>query len=167
MDDELTPSKTQRKKSMHALQDLGERLSQLSTDRIRKLKLPETLEEALILSKSITQHGALRRQHQLIGKLMRQVEVETVQQQLNLWEQPHQDNTRVQHQAEAWRTKMLTNPEGLDQWMEQFPQTDRQQFRQKILTIQEDQTQNKPLRHYRTLFRLILAQLTAAPHETP
>ena len=40
-DDERPPSKTRRKNAMHALQDLGHRLTELGNDKLDALRLPE------------------------------------------------------------------------------------------------------------------------------
>lgn len=65
------PSKTSRKRAMHALQDLGTRLAEQSEQTIRALGLSEELVDALLACKSIRQREARRRQLQRIGKLMR------------------------------------------------------------------------------------------------
>lgn len=70
-DDEEKPSKTQLKREMDALQQLGEQLVRLKPDKLRKLPLSERLLDALLECQRLKAHGAVRRQYQLIGKLMR------------------------------------------------------------------------------------------------
>ena len=64
-------SKSQKKREADALQKFGLALLELRNDQINKLVLPDQLKQALIAAKKITSHGAVRRQAQLIGKLMR------------------------------------------------------------------------------------------------
>ena len=71
-------SKSQKKREADAVQKLGVALVGLRVDQINKLSLPETLLQAIIAAKKITSHGAIRRQAQLIGKLMRLVNVADV-----------------------------------------------------------------------------------------
>jgi ribosome-associated protein len=68
---ELPPSKTKIKKQMHELQNLGEELTKLPKEKLRELNLPETLLDALMEYKRMTKFGALNRQLQYIGRLMR------------------------------------------------------------------------------------------------
>ncbi len=73
------PSKSQRKRDMEALQHLGESLLRLNRGHLDALDLPETLLHAILEAKSISAHGARRRQLQYIGKLMRQVDPAPIQ----------------------------------------------------------------------------------------
>ncbi|MDA8416102.1 MAG: DUF615 domain-containing protein [Betaproteobacteria bacterium] len=73
------PSKSQRKRDMTALQNLGESLLGLNRHQLDQLDLPESLYDAIQEAKSITAHGARRRQLQFIGKLMRQVDPAPIQ----------------------------------------------------------------------------------------
>ncbi len=73
------PSKTQRKNQMLALQELGEKLLKLKPHLLAQFELPESLLDALEEAKRLKSHGALRRQYQLIGKLMRQVDTAPIE----------------------------------------------------------------------------------------
>ncbi|MGI3295639.1 ribosome biogenesis factor YjgA, partial [Neisseria sp. SLRRB23] len=64
-------SKTQMKKQMNDLQDLGMALTKLSNDTLKKIGLDADLYEAVTAYKKITSNGALKRQAQFIGRLMR------------------------------------------------------------------------------------------------
>ncbi len=75
----LGPSKSSRKREAHSLQKLGERLTELRPDELDQLPLPERLREAIDEAKKLKQRGALHRQRQYIGKLMRDVELEPLE----------------------------------------------------------------------------------------
>src|SRR6476661_8880938 len=79
------PSKTRRKHEMHALQDLGEELVSLDPARLRSLDLPERLQDAVLLARTITRHEARRRQMQFIGRLMRDVDPAPLEAALKRW----------------------------------------------------------------------------------
>ncbi len=64
-------SKTQKKKEALSLQALGEQLVKLSFQQLKNIDLPMDLLNAVTLAKSIKKHGALLRQMQYIGTLMR------------------------------------------------------------------------------------------------
>ncbi len=71
------PSKSQVKRDMHALQQLGERLVALDAARFallaRETGMSERLIDAVSAARSITAWGARKRQLQFVGKLMRDV----------------------------------------------------------------------------------------------
>jgi len=72
-------SKTQLKKEMLELQDLGETLTQLPQQLLDQCHLPEGLLNAIAEYKRIpNRRGARKRQLQFIGKLMRKVDIEPI-----------------------------------------------------------------------------------------
>ena len=75
---ELPPSKSSRKREAHALQKLGEQLVQMRAAELALLPLPETLRDAIDEARRLTSRGALARQRQYIGKLMRDIDVEPI-----------------------------------------------------------------------------------------
>ena len=72
---ELPPSKSARKREAHALQKLGERLVKMRPEDMATLPLSEPLVEAITEARRLRSRGALGRQHQYIGKLMRDVDI--------------------------------------------------------------------------------------------
>jgi ribosome-associated protein len=75
---DLKPSKSAKKREYLALQKLGEDLIGLNEPDLRKMELDEDLLEAVLEARRIKSHGALRRQKQYIGKLMRHVDPEPI-----------------------------------------------------------------------------------------
>ena len=78
-DEEGRPSKSQRKRESHALQTLGDDLAALPASRLNALELPESLREAIRELHRTRSHEGRRRQTQFIGKLMRQVDPQPLQ----------------------------------------------------------------------------------------
>jgi len=76
--DDLKPSKSARKREYLALQKLGEELITLKESELEALPLDDNLREAVMEARQIKAHGALRRQKQYIGKLMRHVDPEPI-----------------------------------------------------------------------------------------
>ncbi len=74
--DDLKPSKSARKREYIALQKLGEELILLKQSNLDSLPLDDNLREAVMEAQQIKAHGALRRQKQYIGKLMRHIDPE-------------------------------------------------------------------------------------------
>jgi ribosome-associated protein len=69
------PSKSSRKRAALALQALGARLVQMRATELAKLPLDDSLRAALQEARRLRSHGALARQHQYIGKLMRDIDL--------------------------------------------------------------------------------------------
>ncbi|GAA5097525.1 ribosome biogenesis factor YjgA [Wohlfahrtiimonas larvae] len=70
------PSKSQLKREADAKQALGTTLIQLSKNDLESLDLPDTLLDAVLLAQEMRNDSSLKRQKQLIGKLMRQFDDE-------------------------------------------------------------------------------------------
>ena len=64
-------SKSQKKRDADALKKVGVELVALSVDKLDLLPLSEPLRSAILEAKRLKSHGAVKRQAQLIGKLMR------------------------------------------------------------------------------------------------
>ena len=76
---DLPPSKSSRKREALALQKLGEDLVKLRLADLDRLPLPENLREAIDEARRLTNRGALSRQRQYIGKLMRDIDIAPVE----------------------------------------------------------------------------------------
>ncbi len=70
------------KREYQARQKLGEDLIPLRAEDLESLSLDEDLLEAVLEAQQIKSRGALRRQKQYIGKLMRHVDPEPIREGL-------------------------------------------------------------------------------------
>ena len=102
------PSKSARKREQLELQALGEQLIGLSADELSALPIDERLREAVIAAAKIRSHGALRRQKQLIGKLMRHCDPEPIRHALEARVADERQAKRVFADAERWRDRITT-----------------------------------------------------------
>ena len=158
------PSKSQRKRDMHALQDLGRELSELRPDQIAKLDLPEDLHAALLESKRIKAHEARRRHLQLIGKLMRVLDADAVRAALGRVTGDSKAAVATMHRAERIRTRLIEDDAALTEFMAEFPAADLQALRQLVRNARREHEANKPPKSSRELYRMVHAQL--APPES-
>ena len=153
-------SKSQMKRDMHALQTLGEKLVELSSEQIQQLELPSDLESAILQARSITQHGARRRQLQYIGRLMRNTDATEIQNRYDNLTQHSAAAVNLLHRAEKWRERLIAEGDAaLEEFINQHPQVDRQQLRLLVRTARQEHTQNKPPRAFRKIFQLIRNEL--------
>ncbi|MEO6984685.1 MAG: ribosome biogenesis factor YjgA, partial [Paralcaligenes sp.] len=95
------PSKSQVKRDMLALLDLGKQLVDLSTDRLRQLPLEEKLYDAIRQAQRTTGREGLRRQIHYVGKLMRDAQADVIRRQLDIWENGSREVTDAMHRVET------------------------------------------------------------------
>lgn len=165
-DDEFAydrPSKSQVKREMHALLDLGKELVDLPNEKLRQLPLSEPLYEAIRLAQRTTSREGLRRQVHYVGKLMRQADAEAIRTQLNVWEHGSRAETVALHRIEALRDLLLRDDDALTQLLNDYPSANAQQLRTLIREGRKEAQRNAALqpgqepqrKHYRALFQAL------------
>lgn len=160
------PSKSQRKRDSHALQALGQELAALSSDRLKKLSLPESLLGALLEWQRLTKHEAKRRQMQYIGKVMRDLDPEPIRAALDEIKGVSAEATARMHRLERTREEFLADEKVLADIMRDYPEADPQHLRQLRRNALKEQELSKPPRAFREIFR-ILRDLDAATRPVP
>ena len=148
-------SKTKLKAEADAAQDIGKKLIDLPKDRLIKLALPEALFDAVTEAKRLTANGAIRRQKQYIGRLMRDIDIVPIVDQLQRWEGKHNEESAKFHTLERWRERLLTDEKAVSEYMTAHPQVDSQQLRTLIRNAQREATAQKPPKSSRDLFKLL------------
>lgn len=149
-------SKSQLKREMLALQEMGEELVGLSAAKLRKLALPEALLNAVLEAQAMHQRGARKRQLQYIGKVMRTVDAEPIRQALAALNNPHGQDTAQFHKVERWRERLLSGgDEALEELLADYPQADRQQLRQLLRNAETEAKVNSAPRAARLLFQYL------------
>jgi ribosome-associated protein len=101
------PSKSARKRESTALQELGEELIGLSDSVFSQLELPETLRDAILAARRITSHGALLRQRQYIGRLMRTIDAAPVRAVIDRHQLRQRSSGVRFHRIEEWRDRLV------------------------------------------------------------
>ena len=112
-------SKSARKREVQELQALGEQLVGLSDEQISSMALEEKLHDAVVAAARIKSRGALRRQYQLIGKFMRDVDPEPIRLALETFQRHEKMQKKIFKQAEHWRDRIVHGElEALDEFFE-------------------------------------------------
>jgi ribosome-associated protein len=148
-------SKSQIKREAEAAQVVGERLITLRQEQLEQLDLPEKLYEAVILAKRLDSNGAIRRQKQYIGKIMRTIELEPIQAQLDDWDGRNRADNAKFHQLERWRERLLVDDNALGDLMKTYPELDMQHTRTLIRNARKEQAASKPPKSSRELFQYL------------
>ena len=172
------PSRTELKKESAELQKLGEALLTLRGDLYERLDLPESLHTGLEQLKRITNFEGRRRQSQYVGKLMRQLEPQTLQAIRDALEEQRSGSaqqTLALHAAEKWRDDLIASDDALQAWLQANPDTDVQQLRALVRQARKDSvpTQDEVSkgraprrgRAYREIFQLVRERLEQQEHD--
>ena len=161
-DDDQPKSKSQRKRDMTALQDLGAELEALPKDRLARVPMPEALADAVLAARKITSHEGKRRQMQFVGKVMRGLdddEVAAIRAALEGFKVTSKAETARLHLIERWRDLLLADDTQLTKFLGEHPEVDVQSVRNIIRGARREKELGKPPKYYRELFQVIKAAL--------
>ncbi|CEK09148.1 ribosome biogenesis factor YjgA [Legionella hackeliae] len=149
-------SKSQKKRDAEALQKVGVKLIALSAAKLDELPLTPNLRQAIMDAKAIKSHGAIRRQSQLIGKLMRAADSEAI---LNAYEALVAEDsaqTAAFHELELWRERLINEgKEALTEFIDHYHPADVQQLRQLVKKAVDEKNANKHIGASKALFRFL------------
>ncbi len=103
------PSKSARKREHLALQALGEQLVELPETKLCDIHLADDMRDAELQAKRISSRSALRRQRQLIGKLMSRVDnADAIRAAYLRATQSAREQKSLFREVESWRDRMVT-----------------------------------------------------------
>ena len=148
------PSKSSRKREMQALQDLGEQLVALSPERLKKVPLPESLYEAIRAAQGFKME-ARRRQLQYIGKLMRKIDPEPIQAQLDIFAGNSAVEVAKMHRLERLREQLLEDEQVIGTIAETWPEADLLYLRTLRRNALKEREAARPPKSFREIFRVL------------
>ncbi|MFN9449853.1 MAG: ribosome biogenesis factor YjgA [Rubrivivax sp.] len=159
-------SKSQLKRDATQLQKLGVELAAMPASRLAALNLPASLADALAELERTRSHEGRRRQLQFVGKLMRQVDAQPLQEAVALWKLGGAVDALQLHEAELWRERLLADDNAFTDFAARFPLVDLQQLRALVRQARaqakaEDLPGQAPRqgRAFRELFRSLRAAM--------
>ena len=159
-DEEEIISKSQLKREAHALQELGEKLIKLKQSDFNKITLEDGLRDAITAARSMKKYGAIKRQTQFIGKLLRKMDAEPIQRAYESVTNHYREDVKQFHKLEEWRDRLLDEGDkALSELINEYPEADRQHLRQMIRNAQKEKTTNKAPRAARELFQYLKSLL--------
>jgi ribosome-associated protein len=149
-------SKSEKKREMTALQELGKRLLEFSQVQLQGVEMPRELQDAVLLARTLKSHAALRRQMQYIGVLMRRIDAEPIRQALEEIDKGQKRKAREFQQLELMRDNLIegTAP-ALDEIIDRFPDADIQKLRQLARAARREKKEDLPPKQSRALFRYL------------
>lgn len=148
-------SKSQIKRELDELKELGRDLMSLGPNDLNKLDLPDTIREAVTKSYAM-QKGALKRQTSYLGGLIANADWQAIKASLEQLRQPHRQRVEQFHQLEQWRDQLLAGDDSVFTLLKStFPEFDIQHVRQLQRNASREAAQNKPAKSARQLFRYL------------
>ena len=149
-------SKSQVKRELHALVDLGERLTTLKPDLLNRLPLTDGLRRALADAPKHTANIARKRHILFIGRLMRDQDIDAILTLIDQLDASTRQNNERFHGLERWRDRLLGGDDSvLESFVSDYPEADRQHLRQLIRQAQHEAAQSKPPAASRKIFKYI------------
>ena len=156
-DDDL-PSKSELKRIDQARKQLGIRLVGLNNNQLHRMNLNENLIEAVLLAQKIKKKSeGYRRQIQYVAKLLRQEEIEDIENRLEDLLKPSKKHIQLSHQIEQLKEQLLLEPQNtIQQLLLTYPQmqSDVQHIRQLIRKIQKTDSHDVTSYHKKLFFLL-------------
>ena len=155
------PSKTALKREQQALQELGEQLIGLDVTTLEAMPIDEQLREAIIAASGMRSRGALRRQRQRIGKLMRGADADAIRAALAARTADDRLAKRVFAEAETWRDRVIADgQEALDEFAA-MTAVDREELQQLLDELRFGNNERRIKGVRKQVFRLLHAALLA------
>lgn len=153
------PSKSQLKREMEALQQLGKQIIEMKPSQRAQLPLSDDMLAAVEEMGRITSHEARRRHMQYVGKVMRSEDVDAINAAFQRIEDQQNSRDVAFHQLEQWRDRLIENGDAaLDELLAKFPAIDIGQVRQLIRNARRERDAGKPPTNSRKLFKLLREQ---------
>lgn len=162
----MRPNKTQIKREIKVLNQLGKELVSMPESALKKVPLTDNMRVAISDAQRFSR-GALQRQLRRIVKLMEFEDVDAIKMEIARQKQPSKKQTAELHQLEQWRDRLIGGDEKLlTELIDQFPVIDRQHIRQLVRNAGQEQKNNKPPKSSRLLFKYLSEIKRATPDET-
>ena len=153
--EDFAPSKSELKRQMLQLQELGKKLLTLNSKQLQSLPLTEELAAALTEYHRIKSHEARRRQLQRIGKLIRSLDHESLARGVDLFDASSEAHAQHFQQLELWRERLINEDAAVAEFIQQWPGCDQQKLRQLIRNARKELSAGKPPAQARKLFRFL------------
>ncbi|RRF74205.1 ribosome-associated protein [Klebsiella pneumoniae] len=154
-DDEIIwVSKSEIKRDAEELKRLGAELVDLGKNALDKIPLDTDLRDAIELAQRIKR--GRRRQLQLIGKMLRNRDVDPIRQALDKLKNRHNQQVALFHKLEQIRDRLIDDgDDAVAEVLNLWPEADRQQLRSLIRNAKKEKEGNKPPKSARLIFQYL------------
>lgn len=148
-------SKSEIKRDAEHLKKLGENLMNLNPANLARIPLDDNIRDAIELAQRLKME-ARRRQIQYIGKLLRNIDPDPIQEALDKVENRHNQQLALLHKLEQTRDQLVAQGDlVLNDLIAEYPNLDRQHLRNLIRAAQKEKAANKPPKNYREIYQYL------------
>ena len=148
-------SRSQIKRDLRALKDLGIELAGLSKGQLSAIPLSDKTRAALLAAQGMARN-ARSRHYRYLSSLLAEEDVAALRAAVAGELQPHAEDVAKLHEAERWRDTLLSGDEGqLAAFVTQYPSCDRAHVPLLVRNARKELELEKPPKSARTLFRYV------------
>jgi ribosome-associated protein len=148
-------SRSQIKRDIRALKELGIKLAGLSKGELAAIPLSDKTRTAVLAAHSMARN-ALSRHYRYLSSLMGQEDVAAIRAALAGALQPHAADVAKMHEAERWRDALLSGDDSqLAAFVARYPACDRTHVRLLVRNARKELELEKPPKSARELLRYV------------
>lgn len=154
---EPRPTRTQQTRAATAVNQLGVRLTTLSSADLDRLELPDRLREEIDVSQKLKSRSR-GRQNRLIGQLLRAEDHEAIRKRVESLKGSRRDEVQREKMTDRWLTRLVEEGDpAVEALIADYPLADRQRLRLLARSARQDPEAKKTKRARRELLRAIRA----------
>jgi len=157
-EDDQEPSKSQKKREMHSVQQLCDELAQLNKEVWTRLELPDPLLESIKIAARIKSSNARNRQLRHAAKILAVNEglLASVNAYLEAQKNQARHDQQKHKRVEQWRDRLMDDDKDtLSELFKSYPETDRQELSTLIRNARKEQKMSKLPSQQRKLFKYL------------
>jgi ribosome-associated protein len=151
-------SRSQKRREALDVLKLAHALVDLSDAQLARVPLSNELRDETVRARAVTQQIARKRQTQFLAKQLRrrEDELEPIRAALEHDRDHSRRETANLHRVESWRERLIAEgDDALNEFLQHFPQSDRQHLRQLSRQARTEREANKAPHAQRELFRVL------------
>jgi len=149
-------SRSQVKRDIRALKELGIHLAGLSKGQLQKVPLSEETRAAVLAAQEMARN-ALSRHYRYLSSLLAEEDVAAIRTALTGERQRHVKEVANLHEAERLRDELLSGDERqLAAFVARYPECDRTHVRLLVRNARKEIDHDKPPRSARLLYRYLI-----------
>lgn len=149
------PSKSQLKREQLELQALGKEMTGLGDEQLKRIGLPEDVLFEIKEFRRMRSFGAQRRQLQLIGKKMRDMDPKAVREAIDRATGESRAAVALLHRCETLRDRMIADDAALTAFISEHPEVDIQALRTLVRGARRELDTAKPPKSARELYKFL------------
>ncbi|MEM9172571.1 MAG: ribosome biogenesis factor YjgA [Pseudomonadota bacterium] len=155
------PSKSAQKRQAQQVRAMVDELLGLSPQLVRRIVDDEAVMRAIDAARSMNSHGALRRQKQFVARLMRELDVTSIQRELATLSAGKRADRQLFHRAEQARDALLARSTSAHEVLTQFNIVGTDDIDAALAQLSRAHNESTRKSAGRVLFRALMSSLNA------